>query len=163
MNFTHSNNETKQHTTPAHMRKTTQGHTHTHTHLRLGGDLYPVESVRQRVDHYEHVAELGRYDATPVVPRVLWPHYVHLIIAKVTGLGWRRREANHYYHYLFPPGACTVIITTSTVILIFLLSHIIIIITNKSSIASLFSGNFPVHLTINEQLQLQVSNMKNED
>lgn len=62
------------------------------THFSLGGDLYPVEPVGQRIDDNENITELSGDDASPVVPCVLRPYYVHLVIAKVTSLGRKGRK-----------------------------------------------------------------------
>lgn len=73
------------------------------THLRLSGDLYPVESVGHRVDDNEDVTEFSGNDAASVVPRVLRPHDVHLVVAKVanlSGCAGRSSTVTTYYSFL---------------------------------------------------------------
>lgn len=56
------------------------------TNLRFLHDLDEIHVVLHWVDDYQHVSKVSWDDATPVVPAVLGPHYVHLIISQVTQL-----------------------------------------------------------------------------
>ena len=55
-------------------------------HFRLAIHLHAEQAARQWRHHDDDVSELRRDDAASVVTRVLRPHDLHLVVAKVTQL-----------------------------------------------------------------------------
>lgn len=55
-----------------------------HMYLWFLHDLDEIHVVLHGVDDDQHVSKVSRDDATPVVPAVLRPHYVHLVVSQVT-------------------------------------------------------------------------------